>query len=96
MKDIKVSVSNPSVSGSSSGKSLMCGSWMGAILTQSLAQLDLIYGRESRQVIADNCSYKAILKATDADTQEYFSKLVGTYDKRYIPIFTASAKCLID
>ena len=52
-----------------------------AILTQSLAQLDLIYGRESRQVIADNCSYKAILKATDADTQEYFSKLVGTYDK---------------
>jgi len=52
-----------------------------AILTQSLAQLDLIYGRESRQVIADNCSYKAVLKATDADTQEYFSKLVGTYDK---------------
>lgn len=52
-----------------------------AILTQSLAQLDLIYGKESRQVIADNCSYKAILKATDADTQEYFSKLVGTYDK---------------
>lgn len=52
-----------------------------AILTQSLAQLDLIYGKESRQVICDNCNYKAILKATDADTQEYFSKLVGTYEK---------------
>ncbi len=52
-----------------------------AILTQSLAQLDMIYGKEARQVIADNCPYKAILKATDADTQEYFSKLVGTYDK---------------
>lgn len=51
------------------------------ILTQSLAQLDVIYGKENRQVIADNCQYKAILNATDADTQEYFSKLVGTYEK---------------
>lgn len=51
------------------------------ILTQSLAQLDAIYGKEYRQIIADNCQYKAILNATDADTQEYFSKLVGTYDK---------------
>lgn len=52
------------------------------ILTQSLAQLDMIYGKEARQVIADNCQYKAILNATDADTQEYFSRLVGTYDKQ--------------
>lgn len=51
------------------------------ILTQSLAQLDAIYGKPQRQVIADNCQFKAILNATDADTQEYFSKLVGTYDK---------------
>lgn len=51
------------------------------ILTQSLAQLDMIYGKEARQVIADNCQYKAILNATDADTQDYFSRLVGTYDK---------------
>lgn len=51
------------------------------ILTQSLAQLDLIYGKSTRQVIADNCPYKAILNATDAETQDYFSKLVGTYDK---------------
>jgi type IV secretion system protein VirD4 len=51
------------------------------ILTQSLAQLDAIYGREQRQIIADNCSYKAILKATDAETQEYFSKLVGTEER---------------
>ncbi|NCD01241.1 hypothetical protein EOL94_04070 [bacterium] len=52
-----------------------------ALLVQSLAQLDVIYGKGNRQVIADNCSYKAVLKATDADTQEYFSRLVGTYDK---------------
>ncbi|MDR1755141.1 MAG: type IV secretory system conjugative DNA transfer family protein [Eubacterium sp.] len=51
------------------------------IILQSLAQLDLIYGKESRQVIADTCQYKAILSATDAESQEYFSKLVGTYEK---------------
>lgn len=51
------------------------------ILTQSLAQLDVIYGKEQRQVIADNCQYKAVLNATDADTQDYFSRIVGTFDK---------------
>jgi len=52
-----------------------------AIILQSLAQLDLHYGRESRQVIADTCQYKAILNITDVESQEYFSKAVGTYDK---------------
>jgi len=52
-----------------------------ALFVQSLAQLDAIYGNDNRKVIADNCQYKAILNATDADTQEYFSRLVGTYDK---------------
>jgi len=52
------------------------------LLTQSLAQLDMIYGREARQVISDNCQFKAILSATDADTQEYFSRLIGTYEKQ--------------
>jgi len=51
------------------------------LIVQSLAQLDLIYGIHERKVIADTCSYKAILSATDAETQEYFSRLVGTYDK---------------
>jgi type IV secretion system protein VirD4 len=46
-----------------------------------LAQLDLIYGADTRRVIADNCAYKAIFNATDADTQEYFSKTVGTQEK---------------
>ncbi len=52
-----------------------------AIMIQSLAQLDLIYGKPARQVIIDQCSYQAILRATDADTQEYFSRRIGTYDK---------------
>jgi len=53
-----------------------------ALFVQSLAQLDSIYGSDNRKVIADTCQYKAILNATDAETQDYFSRLVGTYDKR--------------
>lgn len=53
-----------------------------ALIIQSLAQLDLIYGENARKVIADTCAYKAILSATDADTQDYFSRMVGTYDKQ--------------
>jgi type IV secretion system protein VirD4 len=52
------------------------------IIIQSLAQLDAIYGHDERKVMADNCSYKAILGATDADTQRYFSQLVGTHEVR--------------
>jgi len=51
------------------------------LILQSLAQLDVIYGRDERRIISDTCAYKAILSATDPDTQEYFSKLVGTYEK---------------
>jgi len=51
------------------------------LILQSLAQLDMIYGQNERKVIADTCSYKAILSATDPETQDYFSRLVGTYDK---------------
>ncbi len=51
------------------------------LIVQSLAQLDVIYGSNERKVIADTCSYKAVLGATDADTQDYFSRLVGTVDK---------------
>jgi len=50
------------------------------VIIQSLAQLDLIYGKEARQVIADTCQYKAILSAYDVDSQEYFSRLVGTHE----------------
>lgn len=50
------------------------------ILTQSLAQLDVLYGKDERKVIADNCAYKLVLRATDAETQDYFSRLVGTHD----------------
>ncbi|MCL2810465.1 MAG: type IV secretory system conjugative DNA transfer family protein [Clostridia bacterium] len=54
------------------------------LILQSLAQLDSMYGNDKRKIISDTCAYKAILRATDAETQEYFSKLVGTYDKQVV------------
>lgn len=51
------------------------------ILTQSVSQLDMIYGSDTRKVMTDNCSYKVILNASDADSQQYFSNLAGTYVK---------------
>lgn len=44
---------------------------------QSLAQLDSIYGKTNRKIIADNSSYKLILSAGDPETQRYFSNLAG-------------------
>lgn len=44
---------------------------------QSMAQLDSIYGKDERKVIADNCRFKFVLSATDPETQKYFSDLAG-------------------
>lgn len=46
-------------------------------LTQSLADLDLIYGRDERMAMMNNFSLKVVLGAADSDTQEYFSRLIG-------------------
>jgi type IV secretion system protein VirD4 len=51
------------------------------LVAQSLAQFDAIYGNENRKIILDTCAYKAILNATDPDTQEQFSRMVGTYER---------------
>ena len=53
-----------------------------ALIVQSKSQLNAIYGKDIAEVITDNCSYKAILRASEPATQEWCSKLVGTYDKR--------------
>ena len=47
------------------------------ILTQSLADLDLVYSEKERKVILDNSKYIAVLSATDNGTREYFSNLIG-------------------
>lgn len=51
------------------------------VLTQSMADLDLIYGKEERASMMANFAFKAVLGAADTDTQEYFSKLIGMADK---------------
>lgn len=48
------------------------------IVIQSLAQLDKIYGEHDRRIILDNCQFQVVLRANDAETQQYFSSLIGT------------------
>lgn len=47
------------------------------ILTQSMADIDLIYGRSERMAMMNNFQFKVVLGVSDTDTQEYFSKLIG-------------------
>lgn len=47
------------------------------LFVQSIASLDVIYGRDTARVILDNCTYKVILGASDVASQQYFSELVG-------------------
>lgn len=49
------------------------------LMIQSMAQLDRIYGEYDRRIIFDNCQFKEILRASDAETQKYLSELVGTH-----------------
>ena len=61
-------------------------------IIQSLAQLDYIYGKDVRRIILDNCQYKAILSANDVDTQEIFSRGIGTFNDKHkaftLPFFS--------
>ena len=70
------------------------------ILTQSLADLDLVYGKPEREAMLDNFAYKVILGAASSDSQEFFSRLIGKKDalKRSTTdeggIFTSSKQTL--
>lgn len=48
------------------------------IVVQSLAQLDKTYGKQSRQIILDNCPFKAILSVADPETQKALSDMIGS------------------
>lgn len=50
------------------------------VLTQSLADLDLVYSVNERKAILDNAKYTVVLSAQDPDTQRYFSDRVGKVD----------------
>lgn len=47
------------------------------ILFQSLAQLDKVYGADSRKIIMDNIHYTLVHNATDTESQKYFSDRAG-------------------
>lgn len=47
------------------------------MLTQSMADIDLLYGHDERMAMMNNYRFKVVLGADDTDTQEYFAKLIG-------------------
>ena len=50
------------------------------MLTQSIADLDLIYSKEATSSMMANFKFKVILDAADANDQETFAKLIGKHD----------------
>lgn len=52
------------------------------MLTQSMADIDLIYGHDERMAMMNNFRFKVVLGADDTETQEYFSKLIGYQDTK--------------
>ena len=52
------------------------------MLTQSMADIDLIYGHDERMAMMNNYRFKVVLGASDTDTQEYFAKLIGYQDAK--------------
>lgn len=52
------------------------------MLTQSMADIDLIYGHDERMAMMNNYRFKLVLGADDTDTQEYFAKLIGYQDTK--------------
>ena len=52
------------------------------VLTQSLADIDLIYGRAERMAMMNNFKFKVILGVDDTDSQRYFSDLIGEVETK--------------
>lgn len=48
------------------------------LMLQSIAQLDAVYGQDKRKIMVENCPYKILLNITEPDSQEYFSRLIGS------------------
>ncbi len=47
------------------------------VLTQSVADLDMIYGKDERKAMLGNFKFTVLLGCKDTETQEYFSKMIG-------------------
>lgn len=58
------------------------------VTSQSLSDLDMIYGKDERKAMMGNFAITVILGCKDTETQEYFSRLAG--NKR--PLFATEAE----
>ena len=47
------------------------------VISQSMADLDRVYGETERKSMMANYRYQVVLGAADTETQEYFAKLIG-------------------
>ena len=47
------------------------------LLTQSLADIEEVYGKGAYKVMLDNCSYTVLLKVTEPETEEFFARMIG-------------------
>lgn len=47
------------------------------VLTQSVSDVDMIYGKDERITMLGNFKFTVILGCKDTETQEYFSKIIG-------------------
>lgn len=68
------------------------------LVLQSLAQLDMVYGRNTARIIMDNCSYVAVLGVNDVESQKYFAERAGTHlvtrrntNTNYVPVREAAS-----
>lgn len=58
------------------------------VISQSLSDLDMIYGKDERKAMMGNFAITVVLGCMDTETQEYFSKLAG--NKK--PLFATEAE----
>lgn len=60
------------------------------VLTQSMADIDELYTRDTRMSMLNNFAYKVILSAGDTDTQRYYADLIGQEEKTKTSITSGS------
>lgn len=60
------------------------------VLTQSMADIDELYKKESRMAMMNNFAFKVILSAGDTDSQRYYADLIGQEDKKKVSITSGS------
>jgi len=75
------------------------------VLTQELADIDLVYGKDERKAMMGNFAVTVLLGCKNPETQEYFQKLIGnkkslfaieTDDQKKVPIVEAADLAKLD